>query len=74
MLKYYVIARTKVFGVDTDEGLKAVNGYFATPVHEFSKNESKVEVFDALFEKYRDEFNKIAAVSYEVICDDEVAS
>ena len=57
MKKARIVAREKITGIDTDEGLMALNGYYASKYHEFKDTKENDEICNTLSEMYKEKLN-----------------
>ena len=67
MKKAKLIAREEIIGVNDDNGLKALDGYFETPFYEIAKDDSYEVVFDYLYSKHKDEIDKLFSPSFDIV-------
>ncbi len=62
-----IIARAKIQGVDSDEGLFALDGIFESPFYEFNEETSKHEMLECIIGKHEDDLIRIKADDTQLI-------
>ncbi len=59
-----IVARAKINGVDSDEGLFALDGIFESPFYEFEDETSRYEMYKYVIGKHEED---LARVEYDTI-------
>ena len=62
-----IIARANIKGVDSDEGLFALDGIFESPFYEFEDETSEYEMLKCIVDKHEDDIARVKADTTELI-------
>ena len=64
-----IIAREQIICIDSDFGLKAVNGYFESPYCEFKDDDSIEKIGDTLQNLFDKDIKKLINPTIEIVFD-----
>ncbi len=62
-----IVARAKINGVDSDEGLFALDGIFESPFYEFEDETSEYEMIECIVGKHEEDLARIKADTTELV-------
>lgn len=62
-----IVARAKINGVDSDEGLFALDGIFESPFYEFEDETCEYEMLKCIIDKHEDDIARVKADTTELV-------